>query len=125
MASYFLMEESFKALLFLRSKHVPKQHSLTLLFDLFDNDDKNLLRDYYSDYLATADGYQHNFPFATLDDFLANLDGNPNKQGAGLGSFDWRYFLIEKKKSRSMPLISIELLSRSHLRMHSHGRLRS
>ena len=32
------------------------------------------------------------FPFATLDEFLTNLDGDPNPKGDDyLGSFDWRY----------------------------------
>lgn len=112
-AGYFLAEESFKALLHLRKQPVPRKHSLTLLFDLFDDDDRKLLREYYTDYLATNDGYGNQFPFETLDEFLANLDGDPNpnpKIDDYVGSFDWRYFLIEKNRSNKMPLIGIELL---------------
>ena len=110
LAGYFLVEESFKALLHLRNQEVPRKHSLTILFDLFDHADKERLREFHSDYLATNDGYNQ-FPFGTLDDFLANLDGDPNPTGTDyVGSFDWRYFLIEEKSSPVMPMIGIELL---------------
>lgn len=78
---YFLAEESLKALLFLRKKLVPpRKHSLSILFDLLDNDDKATLGMFYSDYLATNNGYG-NFPFQTLEEFLKNLDGAPNQRG--------------------------------------------
>ena len=51
------------------------------------------------------------FPFGTLDEFLVNLDGDPNKKGDDhIGSFDWRYFLIEEKQSAKMPMVSVEFL---------------
>ena len=80
-AGYFLVEESFKALLFLRGKQVPTKHSLTMLFNLFEADDKETLREFYTDYRETIGGGVGAFPFKTLDDFLGNLDGDPNKQG--------------------------------------------
>ena len=51
------------------------------------------------------------FPFKSLDDFLLNLDGDKNKRGEdNIGSFDWRYFLIEEKRSQKMPLVSVDYL---------------
>lgn len=108
-AGYFLLEESFKALLSLRGTNVPTKHSLTILFDLFGPIDQETLREYYSDYRATVGGHLTGYPFTTLDDFLANLDGDPNKQGTDyIGSFDWRYFLIEEPKSQNMPFMSVD-----------------
>ena len=49
-AGYFLVEESFKALLYIRNKRVPTKHSLTQLFDLFEADDKETLREFYTDW---------------------------------------------------------------------------
>ena len=110
-AGYFLVEESFKALLYLRGKKVPTKHSLTMLFNLFEPGDKKILREYYSDYRATIGGYGRKFPCGTLDEFLVNLDGDQNKKGDDhIGSFDWRYFLIEEKRSANMPMVSVEFL---------------
>ena len=110
-AGYFLVEESFKVLLYLRGKKVPPKHSLTMLFNLFEPGDKKILREYYADYRATIGGYGSKFPFGTLDEFLVNLDGDPNKKGDDhIGSFDWRYFLIEEKRSAKMPMVSVEFL---------------
>ena len=53
---YFLVEESFKALLYVREKKVPTKHSLSTLFNLFDDGDKTILREYYTDYKATIGG---------------------------------------------------------------------
>lgn len=106
-AGYFLVEESFKALLFLRGKQVPKMHSLTKLLCLFEASDKETLREFYTDYRETVRGGVDPFPFRTLDDFLVNLDGDPNNH---MGSFDWRYFLIEEKQSQKMPTVSVEFL---------------
>ena len=110
-ASYFLIEESFKVILHLRKKQVPTKHSLTLLFDSFESTDKDVLREYYSDYCATVGGNMANFPFTTLDEFLKNLDGDPNERGTDhIGSLDWRYFPIEEHRSQDMPLVSIDCL---------------
>ena len=109
-AGYFLVEESSKALLYARGKKVPKEHSLSTLFNLFDPDDKTILREYYDDYQATIGGNVGAFPFRSLDDFLPNLDGDKNKHGDHVGSFDWRYFLIEEKRSQKMPFVSVDYL---------------
>ena len=104
---YFLVEEAFKALLHLRNKHVPRTHSLSILFGLFEDNDKGNLREFYTDYRATAGGRISEFPYETLEDFLANLDGDPKKKGNDhVGSFAWRYFLIEEKRSQKMPTVS-------------------
>ena len=109
-AAYSLLEQSLKAQLHMRGKQVPTKHSLTILFDLFKPGDKDVLREYYSDYRATADGMGA-FPLKTLDEFINNLDGDPNKRGDDrIGSFDWRYSPIEEAKSQTMPTVSIEYL---------------
>ena len=109
-AGYFLLEQSFKALLHLRDKDAPVTHSLSKLFDLLDRSDQDTLREYYADYKATADGGLRAFPFDTVHDFLNNLDGDVNGRGDRVGSFDWRYFLTEKHRSHRMPLISVDYL---------------
>ena len=107
---YFLVEQSFKALLHLRGKKVERKHSLTMPFKQFEPVDKDILREYYSDYRATIGG-TGKFCFKTLDDFLTNLDGDKNKKGHDhVGSLDWRYFLIEEKRSERMPKNSVEFL---------------
>ena len=108
-AGYFLVEQSFKALLHVLEKRVPLKHSLTMLYEKMDLEDQDLLREYYTDYKAAAGWPQ--FPFGTLDEFLANLDGDPNKQETDhVGSMDWRYFPIEESRSTNMPTVSIEFL---------------
>lgn len=124
---YFLAEESFKALLYLRGKQVPSKHSLTMLFKLFEADDQATLREFYTDYWETIEGGERQFPFKTLDEFLANLDGDPNKRGNDyIGSFDWRYFLIEETRSQKMPKVSVEFLHEIaygciRMAQHAHG----
>ena len=109
-AGYSLAEQSFKALLHVRGEeNVPKKHSLSILFNLFGDDDKTILREYYTDYQATIGGSRGAFPFSSLDDFLVNLDG-ARRGDDHIGSFDWRYFLIEEKKSQNMPLVSVDYL---------------
>ena len=110
-AGYFLVEESFKALLYVRRKEqVPKEHSLATLFGALDPNDQKALREFYSDYRATIGGNIGAFPFQTLDAFLANLDGDENERGNHIGSFDWRYFLIEEAQTQPMPLVSVDYL---------------
>ena len=103
-AGYFLVEQSFKAVLYFREKKAPKIHSLTDLFELFEEADKEILREYYNDYRATISRTINAFPYETLDGFLVNLDGENNR-----GSFEWRYFPIEKQGPK-MPVICIEYL---------------
>ena len=109
-AGYSLVEQSFKALLHLRERNVPAKHSLSTLFDLLARSDRDIIREYYADYKATAEEGLRAFPFDTLDDFLRNLDGDTTKRGDHIGSFDWRYFLIEEHRSQRMPLVSVDYL---------------
>ena len=103
---YSLAEQSFKALLHLREKEVPKEHSLSTLFNLFEENDQTTLREYYTDYKATIGGNRGAFPFGSLDDFLVNLDGGPDAGQAG--SLAWRYYLIEE--TPKMPSVSVDYL---------------
>ena len=107
---YFLLEQSFKALLHVRGKMVPTKHSLLPLFNLLDDHDREILHEYYIDYRTNTGGKIGAFPFESLDDFLKNLDGDQNNRGNHIGSFDWRYFLIEEKQSQEMPLVSVDYL---------------
>ena len=109
-AGYFLVEQSFKTLLYVRGKKVSKGHSLSTRFDLLEKNDKTVLREYYTDYKATIGGNIGKFPFKSLDDFLINLDGDKNERGEHVGSFDWRYYLIEEKRSQKMPSVSVDYL---------------
>ena len=110
-AGYFLVEQSFKALLHIRGeKDVPKTHSLSNLFKKFDENDRKILREYYVDYRTNVGGKIGAFPFETLDDFLKNLDGDQNNRGNHIGSLVWRYFPIEEKQSQEMPLVSVDYL---------------
>ena len=102
---YFLAEQSFKALLYLREKEPPKKHPLSTLFNSFDDNDKEILREYYTDYWATIGGNRGRFRFKSLDDFLVNLDGDT---GSNQGSLAWRYYLIEEVPE--MPFVSIDYL---------------
>ena len=107
---YFLVEQAFKALLHVRGKTVPKTHSLSGLFHLIGQEDKEILRECYTDFKMTIGGNTGQFPFKSLDDFLVNLDGDKDDRGNHIGSFVWRYFLIEEKESQTMPLVSVEYL---------------
>ena len=109
-AGYFLVEESFKALLYVRKKKVPKSHSLSTLFDMFDKCEQKILQEYYTDYKANIGGGIGKFPFETLDDFLLNLDGDQDEHGGHAGSFDWRYFPIEGRQSQEMPWVSVDYI---------------
>ena len=102
---YFLAEQSFKALLLLREKEAPKKRPLSTLFNLFDDNDKELFREYYTDYRATIGGNRGEFPFETLDDFLSNLDGEAD---SNQGSLAWRYYLIEEVPE--LPFVSVDYL---------------
>ena len=113
-AGYLLAEESLKALLYVRggqNQGPHGYHSLSSLFNILGDDDKAVLREYYTDYKATISGNGGAFPFNSLDDFFSNLDGDKNRRGDDhMGSLDWRYFLIEEPKSAKMPLVSVDYL---------------
>lgn len=108
-AGYSLVEQSFKAVLYVRDKRICRIHELLWLFNSLDQYDQDTLREYYTDFKAASGGHISNFPFASLDEFLENLDGD--KVGRNhIGSFDWRYFLIEENRGRDMPMVSVEYL---------------
>ena len=102
---YFLAEQSFKALLYLRGKEAPRTHPLSTLYDSLDDDDKEILREFYADYRATISGIRGEFRFGSLDEFLVNLDGDT---GSSQGSLAWRYYLIEEVPE--MPYVSVDYL---------------
>ena len=108
-AGYSLLEQGFKAILYVRGKEPPKIHALSVLFAELARDDQDVLRAYYDDFRHAFSGMR-SFPLATLDDFLVNLDGERNSRGHYAGSFDWRYFLTEERIGTSMPRVSINLM---------------
>ena len=111
-SGYFLVEQAFKLLLYLRKKKPKRTHTHTLSSDLFDqlpSADRALLREYYHDFRCAFDG-AGTFPFSALDDYLFNLDGAKNREGKHVGSFDWRYYLIENMYGDAMPTVGIEFL---------------
>lgn len=109
-AGYFLLEQSFKLLLHVRAQSPDKTHILSGgLFRKLPEEDKNVLREYYRDYRSAGENMKA-FPFSELDDFLSNLDGGTDSKGRHVGSFDWRYFPIEKARGGTLPTVSIEFL---------------
>ncbi|MDE2782529.1 MAG: hypothetical protein OXK77_06210 [Gemmatimonadota bacterium] len=109
-AGYFLLEQALKLLLHLRSIPPARTHALSSeLYDLLPDKDRDILREYYRDYREACD-HAAGFPFRDLDRFLSNLDGQQNSSGRFIGSFDWRYYLIEKMSGASMPIVSIDIL---------------
>ena len=108
-AGYFLVEQGLKAVLFVHGLNPPKTHALSVLFAELPAEDQDTLRAYYDDFRGTFPGMRA-FPLATLDDYLANLDGERNGRGQYAGSFDWRYFLTEEASGASMPLVSIHVM---------------
>ena len=109
-AGYFLLEQAFKLLLHLRKTPPARTHTLSSeLYDLLPDKDKNILREYYRDYREGCDRAT-GFPFRDLDSFLSNLDGQQTSGGRFVGSFDWRYYLIEKMYGAAMPIVGIEML---------------
>ena len=109
-AGYFLTEMAFKALLQVKEKSPPPTHSLAKLFGQLDKEDQEVLREYYSDFQATIGGRVGAFPISSLDDFLVNLDGGRGDHGKHVGSFEWRYCLIEEAGSAQMPFVSVDYL---------------
>ena len=109
-AGYFLLEQAFKLLLHLRKIPPARTHALSSdLYARLPAKDKDILREYYRDYREGCD-HATGFPFQDLDSFLSNLDGQQTSGGRFVGSFDWRYYLIEKMSGSTMPIVSIEML---------------
>ena len=108
-AGYFLIEQGLKGVLYVRGIEPPKTHALSVLFAELSAKDQDVLRAYYDDFHHMFPGMR-SFPLATLDEFLANLDGVQNSRGHYIGSFEWRYFLTEEGSGASMPLVSINIM---------------
>ena len=108
-AGYFLIEQGLKAVLHVRDAEPPKTHAQSVLFEALPAEDQDVLRAYYNDFRHTFPGMT-SFPLATLDEFLVNLDGEQNRRGHYIGSFDWRYFLTEEGSGASMPRVSINVM---------------
>ena len=108
-AGYFLIEQGLKSVLHLRGENPERTHALSVLFTGLPEDDQDVLREYYGDFLHTFPGMSA-FPLKTLDDFLANLDGEKVGKDKYVGSFDWRYFLTEEGTGTSMPIVSINVM---------------
>ena len=109
-AGYFLLEMSFKAILQARGGTPPSTHSLSTLFRRLVDHDQDVLREYYHDYQATIGGRVGDFPIRNLDDFLVNLDGSHNEREGHVGSFEWRYCLIETSSRKKMPYVCVDYL---------------
>lgn len=109
-AGYFLVEMAFKAILETKGTEPPATHSLSELLKLMENDDQRVLQEYYADYQATIGGRVGAFPIRSLDDFLVNLDGLRNEHGKHVGSFEWRYCLIEVGLGDEMPFVCVDYL---------------
>lgn len=108
-AGYSLIEQSLKAVLYVRGSEPPKTHAMSVLFAELSAEDQDVLRAYYDDFRHTFPGMSA-FPLATLDEFLVNLDGTKNGRGQYIGSFDWRYFLTEEGSGASMPRVSVNAM---------------
>lgn len=108
-AGYFLIEQGLKSVLHLRGEHPERTHALSVLFTRLPEDDQDVLREYYGDFLHAFTGMSA-FPLKTLDDFLANLDGEKVGKDKYVGSFDWRYFLTEEGTGTTMPIVSINVM---------------
>ena len=80
-AGYSLVEDSFTLLLEGRRINGPARHSLSALFNSFDEDDKMMLGEYYTDYKANIGGERGEIIFDSLDDFILYLDAVRTKRG--------------------------------------------
>lgn len=110
-AGYFLVESAFKALVLMRDEmQVPKKHSLSSLFKMLTDSEQAILREYYYDFRGTIGETAETSLFPRLEDFLQNLDGDLGAGGDHIGSFDWRYYLIEERRSKEMPIVSVDYL---------------
>ena len=101
---YFLLEQTLKLLLHLRGKSPDKIHVLSELYRQLSADDQAILDTYFCDFKPFC-GYS--FEFASLEEFLVNLDGVESK-GKLVGALDWRYYLIEEPKA--IPRVGIEFI---------------
>ena len=109
--AYFLLEKALKLLLYQTRGNDDTTHTLHEdLYRKLPDVEKALLCAYYDDLRGVlAFEKQMAFPYETLPDFLSELDGVKD-QGRYVGSFDWRYYLIEHPKGQTLPTVSIEFL---------------
>ncbi len=109
---YSLAEQSLKAILYVRGEEkVPRKHSLSALFSLLYDEDKRVIAEYFTDLREFLGSSGNWFPFKSVDNFVENLDGQENpRKSDHIGSFFWRYFLIEDLSSHTLPTVSIEFL---------------
>ena len=103
-AAYFLIEQGIKAVLLENGRPVQRTHVLSRLYGELPQECRNTLVEYHKDFLATFK-FDRPFPFATPEEFLANLDGGNSK-----GSLDWRYAIIDSTHLAEMPGVSINVM---------------
>lgn len=108
-AGYFLLEQSFKALLHFRKKNPEKKHSLFPLFDKLTPQDQEILREHYNDFIHAFPGFDKS-RFPDLDAFIQNLDGDQDEGDRFHGSVGWRYFLTEDVAGYPLPIVSINAM---------------
>ena len=118
-AGYFLLEQSLKALLYVRNKQSAPN---TLVVDTLRKV-RSERQDGHPGVLCRLQGdnrrnHVGQYPFEDLDSFLTNLDGDKNQYGTHLGSFDWRYFLIEEQRSEDNAVGQCRLHARSSVRVY-------
>lgn len=109
--AYFLLEKALKLLLYQTRAKDDTTHTLHEdLYAELPEVERALLCAYYDDLRGVlAFEKQMDFPYETLPDFLSELDG-VKEHGRYVGSFDWRYYLIEHPKGETLPTVSIEFL---------------
>ncbi len=105
-AGYFLIEQGFKAILYARGVQPRKTHAQSVLFAELPGGDRDVLCAYYDDFRHSFPSMS-SFPFSTLNEFLANLDG---PQESSKGSLVWRYFPIEGEILSPMPIVGIDVM---------------
>lgn len=111
-AGYSLVEQSFKGLLYVRGEDkVLRKHSLSALFNMLIDEDKRVIREYFTDFRMVLGNTGNWFRLKSVDTFLENLDGEENSRKSDrIGSFVWRYYLIEESDGPKMPIVSVEFL---------------
>ena len=108
-AGYSLIEQSLKAILYMRDICPERTHTLIDLFNEIKVDDQEIIRNHYLDFYYSFPG-MNSFPYLTIDDFFSNLDGARNDKKKKVGSFDWRYFPTQEESGSQLPLVSINMM---------------
>ena len=108
LVGYNLLESTLKfqlRQLNLLQDSLQRTHRLLPLFGTLPSKEQTILTEYYDDFRSRGGGNNPSIPFDSVDAFLGNLDGD-----RGDGAFDWRYYLIEKARSRQLPTVSIDFV---------------